>query len=168
MKPGLRGLGDGERLLVETRAHARRLIGPALAVPVVIGAASYAAAATPAGRLHGPLQLAELLAAILILLGGCLRPYLSWRATRLFISDRRVMLRSGVLRRRGRDLPVSRIAEVNFEQSLLDRVFRAGTLRIDPAGEGGPLVVRDVPGVEQVHAVLTDLTGRVGSGEWPR
>jgi membrane protein YdbS with pleckstrin-like domain len=157
-----RGLAPGEQVLVETRAHARRLAGPVLALPVIVGAASYAAAATPAGRLHSGLNLAELIVALGCLGAFCLRPYLAWRATRLVVSDRRVMLRSGVLRRRGRDLPVTRIADVTFDQRLTERVFRTGTLRVEPAGEGGALVIHDVPDVEYVHGMLLDLAGRTG------
>ncbi|MHB2021973.1 MAG: PH domain-containing protein [Mycobacteriales bacterium] len=148
-----------EQILLETRPHWRRLVPAAVMVPVIVGGASFAEAATPSGRLHAALRIAELVVALALLARYSLRPWLRWRSSWLTVTDRRVGWRSGVLRRRGRDLPLHRISEVTYDQRLIERIFAVGTLRVEPSGEGGTLVVADVPRVREVHRLLVGRTG---------
>ncbi|HVA61271.1 MAG TPA: PH domain-containing protein [Mycobacteriales bacterium] len=168
------GLVSGEEIVLDLRPHPRRLAGPAALVPVVVGLAAYGLAAMPAGRLRSAERISVLLVAVLVLAFGSLRPWLRWRGTRLLVTNRRVLVRVSVLSRRGRDIPLARISDVSFQQRLVERIWRSGTLVVDTTGEAGRVVVTDVPRVESVHTTLLELLeSRLGarvteSGEVPR
>ena len=84
-------------------------------------------------------------------------PFLRWRTTTYTITNRRLITRSGILTKIGKDLPLNRINEVSSDRSLLDRMFGCGTLHVQTAADAGAIVLDDVPDVEHVHAELTEL-----------
>jgi uncharacterized membrane protein YdbT with pleckstrin-like domain len=65
--------------------------------------------------------------------------------------------RSGVFTRRGRDIPLYRINDVTYEKDLLDRMLGCGTLVISDASDEGRSVLHDVPRVEELQLVITNL-----------
>ena len=80
-------------------------------------------------------------------------PVIRWRTTHFVVTTRRVLVRSGLLTRRGLDIPLNRITGVEFRQSLFERLLGVGTLVIEsPSDEA--LELRDIPRVEQVHTLL--------------
>lgn len=50
------------------------------------------------------------------------------------ITDRRIIIRTGILSRREHEAHIDRVQNVNLSQSLLDRIFRVGSLDFDTAG----------------------------------
>jgi uncharacterized membrane protein YdbT with pleckstrin-like domain len=88
---------------------------------------------------------------VVILLWWTLRPLLFWLSTRYVVTNRRVLMRSGVLSRHGRDIPLTRVNDVSFQRSLVERMFGSGTLTIESAGERGQIALKDVPEVEAVQ-----------------
>ncbi len=63
--------------------------------------------------------------------------YTKWTATYFVLSSDRLVFRTGVLTKRGVELPVGRIDNINFRQSLFERMIGAGDLLIESAGESG-------------------------------
>ena len=63
--------------------------------------------------------------------------YLGWRMTYFVVTSRRVIYRSGVISKRGVEIPLERINNINFHQRLIDRVIGAGDLDIESAGKDG-------------------------------
>ena len=95
------------------------------------------------------------------------RPFLRWLSTTYTITTHRLLTRSGILHRVGKDLPLIRVNDVSYDQSLADRMFGCGTLEVQTAGENGTVALADVPDVEQVHAVISELLFGVGQQpEW--
>ena len=82
---------------------------------------------------------------------------LLWRTTAYEVTTKRMRLRDGILTRNGRDIPLSRITDVSFRKSLLDRLLGCGTLVVESAGEHAEIVLRQVPHVERVSATLFQL-----------
>ena len=80
-------------------------------------------------------------------------PVIRWRTTHFVVTTERVLIREGVLTRTGIDIPMRRINSVQFRHSVIDRILGCGTLIIESASEE-PLEFDDVPGVEEVHALL--------------
>jgi uncharacterized membrane protein YdbT with pleckstrin-like domain len=68
-----------------------------------------------------------------------------------------VLMRNGVLSRSGRDVPLTRINDVSFQRSIMERLFGSGTLIIESAGDRGQVVLKDVPRVEGVQRVIYQL-----------
>ena len=152
-----RGLSDGEEVVLRLRPHGRALVRPALVLVAVMGVGGFLAAAVPAGEWRPAGRAAVAVVGALVVLRFSVRPWLRWLSSTLLVTDRRVQLRSGLLRTTSRDVPLGRIADVAVERSLGQRLLGAGTLLLDTTGERGVVVVRDVPRVREVAGTLTDL-----------
>jgi len=63
--------------------------------------------------------------------------YMQWRMTYFVVTSRRVIYRSGVISKRGVEIPLERINNINFHQRLIDRIIGAGDLDIESAGKDG-------------------------------
>ena len=83
-------------------------------------------------------------------------PLVVWRSDHYVFTDERVLLQDGVLTRERRDLPLNRINDHVMSQSLLDRMFGCGTLRIDSIGDQAA-VLASVPRVHEVQTTLYEL-----------
>jgi uncharacterized membrane protein YdbT with pleckstrin-like domain len=150
-------LGEGEQIEHELHPHWKELVLPVLLVPVVAGVASFLYFSVPDGRFQTALRWAIVIVAVVVLLFGSLRPYLRWRTTLYVLTTDRIITRTGVLSRAGRDIPLSRVNDVSFSHNLFERMLRCGTLTVESAGERGQLVLRDVPKVEFVQRELYRL-----------
>lgn len=159
MRRGTGSLAPGEVLLVDARPHWARVIPAALAAPVIVGGTSFLVAVVPAGGYRTDLRAAIAGAGLVLAILACLRPWLRWRTTRYLVTDRRVAVRSGVLGRRGRDMPLRAVTDVSFRRSLLERLLGSGTVVLDASGER--LELPDVRHPEAVHRVIGEGCARV-------
>ncbi|GAB2754275.1 PH domain-containing protein [Nocardioides pakistanensis] len=150
-------LNDDESVVVSTRTHVKALIVPAVVLIVLAGGAGFASTFAPA---EGAARLVVLgliwgVAALLALL-WVVRPFLAWLTTTYTVTDQRLITRSGILTRRGHDIPITRISDVAYERGLLDRMLGCGTLLVAVASEQR-VELHDIPQVEQVHLRIQDL-----------
>lgn len=76
---------------------------------------------------------------------------LAWKFTYFLVSDQRVVYRTGVVARKGVEIPLARIANINFEQSIWTRIIGAGTLDIESAGREGTTKFSDVRHPDEVQ-----------------
>jgi membrane protein YdbS with pleckstrin-like domain len=150
-------LAGGEQFVLLVRPHWKTLIGPVLIAVLVLVIALVVEAAIPAGKSAPAARLAVAVIAILALMLWLIAPVLRWRTTTYELTTRRLRTRFGILTRRGRDIPLSRINDVSFERGPLDRLLGAGRLVVESAGEHGRIMLRDIPHVEQVQATLYQL-----------
>jgi uncharacterized membrane protein YdbT with pleckstrin-like domain len=63
--------------------------------------------------------------------------YLNWTFTHFVVTNSRVIFRTGVLAKHGVEIPMDRVANINFNQSIWERVIGAGDLEIESAGRDG-------------------------------
>ncbi|GAA1097090.1 PH domain-containing protein [Tsukamurella spumae] len=154
-----KALIDDERVLLHVRPHAKRLIVPVLVLFAACAAAGVALGLIGRAHLDGAWPDWLLLAVVVAWLGvvgwWTMRPWASWRATHLVVTDLRIMFRSGIVRRRGIDIPLRRINSVQYHQRLVDRMLRCGVLTVESAGED-PLDFPDVPRIAGTHALIVD------------
>jgi uncharacterized membrane protein YdbT with pleckstrin-like domain len=141
-------LDDGERVVRNLRPHWRRVVIPIALLPIVVGLASYGWFTLPSGSARQILRYVIVVVALFIVLRWTVRPLLFWLTTRYVVTDRRVLMRNGVLSRTGRDVPLTRINDVSFSRTVVERLFGSGTLVIESAGDRGQVVLKDVPEVE--------------------
>jgi uncharacterized membrane protein YdbT with pleckstrin-like domain len=145
-------VGD-EQVIVHKHPHWKTLMFPVLALLLIVGFGSYLAAlvAGSSWQSYGWIGLA--------VVGGMalwwltVVPLLRWRTTHFVLTTMRVLVREGILTRRGIDIPIHRINSVQFRQSLIDRVLGSGTLVIESASDE-PLELDDIPYVERIHSLL--------------
>ena len=87
--------------------------------------------------------------------------YLQWRMTYFVVTSRRVIYRSGVIAKRGVEIPLERINNINFHQRLIDRLIGAGDLDIESAGKDGQShfdFIRHPDGVQ--HEIYRQMEAR--------
>ena len=143
---------------MDLRPHAAKaLTGPVLVLLATAGLGGFAAGRVPEGDLQSAGRVAVAVLAALVLLRGAVLPFLRWRATRFVVTDRRVVTSSGIVSRTGRDLPLSRVDDLAFSRTPVDRVLGSGTVVLSPAGERPPLVLRGVPHVVVLQRRLSEL-----------
>ena len=75
--------------------------------------------------------------AVLVTLGNFAVSYAKWATTNFVVTNERVISRSGVVAKKGIEIPHDRINTVFFHQSFFERLIGAGDLGIESAGEGG-------------------------------
>jgi uncharacterized membrane protein YdbT with pleckstrin-like domain len=129
------------------------MVVPVVVLLVVVGLGSYLAALTAAQSWGLWARVAVLVIALAIVVRFTLAPLIRWRTTHFVITNRRVLVREGLVTRRGMDIPMRRITGVQFRQSLFERLFGVGTLVMESASDD-PLEFHDVPGIEEVHGLL--------------
>ena len=150
-------LASGENVIVNARPHWKRLIGSGLIF--VLGTALaiwlYVLVGGTDGTLKTVLTIAIVVGWLVVAVIWGFVPFIRWFTTHFVITDRRIMFRTGVLRREGIDIPMARINSVQFRHGLIDRMFKTGTLVIESASDD-PLEFDDIPKVEAVHKLLYD------------
>jgi uncharacterized membrane protein YdbT with pleckstrin-like domain len=149
-------LQPGEAVVVDVRTHAKALLLPAVWLVLVAAVAGYASS-LPRGDSAGTVVAVVWGIALVVLLVVAVRPFLVWLTTTYTVTDRRLITRTGVLSRRGHDIPVPRISDVAYEHGLVDRMLGCGTLVISDASEQGRVRLPDIPHVEHVHLAISDL-----------
>lgn len=151
-------LGEGEHVVLDLHPHVKRLVLPVLVLVAVAAGYGYLLSQVD----DGTARLIAGVVALLLIGWRVVAPFLRWRTTHFVITDRRVVVRTGVLSRSGRDVPMSRINDVTFEHGPVERLLRCGTIVVESAGERGQVVLTDVPQVEQVQRTIYDLAERAG------
>jgi len=70
--------------------------------------------------------------------------YFNWNFTHFVVTSKRVIYRTGVLGKHGVEIPLDRISNINFNQSIWERIIGAGDLEIESAGRDGQTKFDDV------------------------
>jgi uncharacterized membrane protein YdbT with pleckstrin-like domain len=76
---------------------------------------------------------------------------LRWLTTHFVLTTERLIFRSGVVAKFGREIPLERINDVTFSQSVFERLIGIGDLVIESAGEHGQSTFSDIRDPEAVQ-----------------
>jgi uncharacterized membrane protein YdbT with pleckstrin-like domain len=96
--------------------------------------------------------------------------YGRWLTTHFVITNRRVIFRTGLLTKRGIEIPIDRVNTVYFHQSVWERVLGVGDLLIESGGETGQQRFTDIRQPDRVQRVIhaemeaRELRGRGSDG----
>jgi uncharacterized membrane protein YdbT with pleckstrin-like domain len=148
-------LGQGEVEVLHLRTHAKALIAPAIVLLLLAVLVGLAFAFVPPSMLPWA-SWVIVIVALLALIVWVVAPFLRWWSTTYTFTNRRIITRRGIISKRGHDLPLTRINNVAYELSLTDRIFGCGTLQLTTAADE-PVTLSDIPDVERVHVVMTEL-----------
>ncbi|MBC7254410.1 MAG: PH domain-containing protein [Actinobacteria bacterium] len=105
-----------------------------------------------------------------VLVGWLLVPLLRWYFTHFILTDRKLILVSGIFSKRFKAIPLDQVNDISGSQNLWERIFNYGDLVIESAGEfgqqpftniGSPREVRDLI-LSQRNALL-ELRSRQAS-----
>ena len=140
-----RHLHEAEEIVLDRRPHLWFLI-PTFALVVVVAAAgaALAQAANPGnGKVNGLITWAVFVVGVLALL-RFVWEFLNWRTTNFVVTTDRLIYRSGVVAKKGKEIPLERINDISFSQSVFERLIGAGDLLIESGGEQGQQRFSDV------------------------
>lgn len=70
--------------------------------------------------------------------------YVDWRSTNFVVTSDRLIYRHGVFTKKGIEIPLERVNNVMFSQTIFERMLGAGDLVIESAGESGRQAFTDV------------------------
>ena len=140
-------LADDETIVYELRPHWRALVVPVVVFLVTIAVGVYLLAKTDNSFLRWTIGIVM---AILFVV-WVVRPFVYWWSTQYVFTDHRIIVRTGVIARKGRDMPLSRVNDVSFEHSFIERFLNCGTLVVESAGTQGQLRIASVPDVEAIQ-----------------
>lgn len=147
-------LNDNETVTVDLHPHWWFLTAPivVLVAGIVGGMATlFATAADTTVR-----TVATWSAMVTICLGACwvMVRYARWLTTHFVITNRRVIFRTGLLTKRGIEIPLERVNTVHFHQGVLERMLGAGDLLIESGGESGQQRFTDIRQPDRVQRVI--------------
>jgi uncharacterized membrane protein YdbT with pleckstrin-like domain len=93
-------------------------------------------------------------ALILVTAGWVIIRYLKWTSTNFVITTHRLIFRQGIFAKHGVEIPLERVMNVNFNQSILERLVGAGDLLIESGGRDGQQRFSDIRKPEQVQNLI--------------
>jgi len=70
------------------------------------------------------------------------------------ITSDRLIARSGVVAKRGIEIPLERVNNVSFNQSIFERMIKAGDLLIESGGEDGQQRFTDILRPDEVQNLI--------------
>ncbi len=154
-------LNPGETLVVSCRQHPKALFVPILALVffLAIGVAVQVVIDET-----WVTRVVWVLCALAIL-WWTVRPFFIWLTTVHGVTERRLITRRGILTRKGHDIPLARISDVQMEVNLIDRPFGCGTLVIADASTFGEVRLNDIPHVEETQRRINELLHALHGGQ---
>jgi uncharacterized membrane protein YdbT with pleckstrin-like domain len=147
-------LADHEEMVLDARPHWIALVSPALVLILVIVAEILLFATFDPPSVVTWLAL---LAGAVVLIAFPVRAFLGWITSHFVVTTDRVIHRSGWLAKRSMEMPLERVNDVTFTQTVLERVVGAGSLRIQSASEYGQNHFRDIRRPEDVQKLIYEM-----------
>jgi membrane protein YdbS with pleckstrin-like domain len=84
--------------------------------------------------------------------------FLRWRTTEYVLTTDRLITREGIVAKNGREIPLERINDISFHQSVFERMVGSGDLVVESAGELGQEPFHNVP---KPHLVQNEIYRQV-------
>lgn len=146
-------LAEHERLVFDLRPHWLALFRPALWTIVAIVALVWADNLIP-DSWSSTWDLWLKIVIVVAWIVFALIPFLRWRYTMFVLTTDRLITRRGIVAKNSKEIPLERINDVAFNQSVLERIVGAGDLMIESAGETGQTRITNVRDPEQVQLAI--------------
>jgi uncharacterized membrane protein YdbT with pleckstrin-like domain len=133
-------LNQDEEVELDLHPHWWYLSGPFTTVVVIL-------AGTIAAFIAGVSNPVVLVLVFLLILSlfWLLGRYAKWATTSFVLTNDRIIHRTGVIAKQGREIPLDHINDISYNQGIFERIIGAGDLTIESAGERGQEVFPDLP-----------------------
>ena len=86
--------------------------------------------------------------------------YLQWRTTHFAVTVNRVIYQQGFFAKSGIEIPLERVNNVNFNQTIIERVLGAGDLLIESGGQDGQQKFSDIRRPQMVKKMILEQVQR--------
>jgi len=146
---------EGEDLILDLRPHWIALVGPMIVTLLVVAGYLLAVAYAPdegAGR--SVVVWGGLVLAVVILIWYPLGRFIDWVTSNFVVTTDRVIHRAGFIAKRSMEIPLEKINDVRFRQSVFERIIGAGDLILESAGEFGRNVFSNIRDPEHVQKTI--------------
>jgi uncharacterized membrane protein YdbT with pleckstrin-like domain len=146
-------LNQNEEVVLDLHPHWWFLVprGAVLLLALVFG--GWALAGLDDG---GVTQAVRIVAAVAVVgaLVAFLLQVIAWVSTDFVLTNERCIYRSGVLSKQGVEIPLDRINTVFFNQTIFERMIRAGDIGIESAGENSRQSFSDILNPHAVQSAI--------------
>ncbi|MDQ4142926.1 MAG: PH domain-containing protein [Actinomycetota bacterium] len=144
-------LAEHEILVFDLKPHWVALAPAALWTLLIVVAGGFGVA-----LLDDPewARLAVVAIALVLFFFLALIPFLRWMYTNFVLTSDRLITRTGIIAKHSKEIPLERINDVTFTQSVLERMLGAGDLLVESAGERGQTRISNVRKPEDVQLTI--------------
>jgi uncharacterized membrane protein YdbT with pleckstrin-like domain len=104
------------------------------------------------------------LAAIVVSAAWLCVQVIKWRTTYFVVTSHRLIYREGVVARNGVEIPLDRLNNVNFNQSIVERLLGVGDVLIESAGRDGQQTFTDISQPEKVQNIIHQAIQNLATG----
>ena len=150
-------LAKGEKVERDLHPHWLTVVVPTIFGLLLAAACITVARATPDDDTGNRIQWIAVAVFVLVAVPAVFVPYLRWRTTHYVITSHRVMVRRGILTKNGKDITLSKITDVSFQQTVVDRIIGAGSLHIESAGDSPDENLTNIPRSNEVQQLINRL-----------
>ncbi len=147
-------LNDNETVSVDLHPHWWFLAGPIVVMTTAIAAAVITLIVTEPDSTTRTVAAWASIVAMAISALWLISRYGRWLTTHFVITNRRVIFRTGLLTKRGIEIPIDRVNTVHFHQGVLERLVGTGDLLIESGGETGQQRFTDIRQPDRVQRVI--------------
>lgn len=133
-------LNDGEDVILDLVPHWSTLAKPVGALVLVL-------AATIAAIVFIGNDIVSVIAGVILVitLGWVAIRVIRRRSTNFVLTTDRLLYRSGVIAKHGKEIPLERVNDIAFHQSVFERLIGTGDLSIESAGAQSRETFGDIP-----------------------
>lgn len=150
-------LAKGEKVERDLHPHWLTVVVPTIFGLLLAAACIALAVVTPDDETGNRIQWIAVAVLVVVAIPAVVVPYLRWRTTHYVITSHRVMVRRGILTKNGKDITLSKITDVSFQQTVLDRIIRSGSLHIESAGDSPDENLSNIPRSNEVQQLINRL-----------
>jgi uncharacterized membrane protein YdbT with pleckstrin-like domain len=150
-------LVPGEEAVSIVHPHWKVMIRPVAVAVLIVAVVLVAVTVIPFGKATPLAGLVLGAIAVVGVMWSLMIPLLRWWTTTYELTTRRLRVRTGILARRGKDIPLSRVSDVTYQAGILDRLLGSGTLVVEAPGEHGEERLTEIPRVVYLQSMLFQL-----------
>jgi uncharacterized membrane protein YdbT with pleckstrin-like domain len=82
--------------------------------------------------------------------------FMEWRTRENVITSERLVVRAGIFRKAGYEIPLEVVTDVGFRQNLIERAVGVGDMVIQTSGSAGKNRITNIPEPEKVKSMLVE------------
>jgi uncharacterized membrane protein YdbT with pleckstrin-like domain len=137
-------LNEGEEIVLDLSPHWSTLAKPVALLVVMV-------AATIVGARVNQYAGFGLGAALLVTAGWTAVRVMRRQTTEFVVTTHRLVYRQGIFAKRGKEIPLERVNDISFNQSVWERLIGTGDLSIESAGAQSRETFTDIPRPSRVQ-----------------
>jgi membrane protein YdbS with pleckstrin-like domain len=152
-EPGRRYLLASERRVVVVRRHPAVLLGAVAKVVLILLAGGYLYASTAVAPTQAVVIVGMIVAHVWLLW-----KLARWYVDRFIVTDRRIMLVSGIVARKVAMMPMAKLTDMSYERSTIGVLLGYGTFVLESAGQDQALSrISYVPSPDALFTQISEL-----------